>query len=70
MRTGDREGTPIRRARWLAWWYAAIGAGFILLAVRLLLVGAALWQVGLRLVVAAGFLLLAYGQFRNWGGKA
>jgi len=51
-------------AAWLAWWYTAIGVGFLLLAARLLLLGARAWMVALRLLVAAGFFLLAYVQFR------
>jgi len=49
--------------RW-GWWYLSIGIGFVLLAVVHLLQGAALGAIALRLVVAVGFILLAWMQFR------
>lgn len=59
----------IPAARWLTWWYLAIGLGFLLLALHQVLVGARFWQVALRLVIAAGFLLLAYAQSRSGQGQ-
>ncbi len=60
-----RDAIP--RARWFAWWYLSIGLGFLLLAVRTAIAAAPFWQVGLRLVIAVGFFLLAYAQFRSAG---
>jgi hypothetical protein len=51
-------------ARWLGWWYLAIGAGFSLLAARKLIVGAPAWQALLRFGIAAGFFLLAWSYLR------
>jgi hypothetical protein len=46
------------------WWYLSIGLGFLLLAIVHQLRGAGLWAVVLRVVVAAGFVLLGWMQFR------
>ena len=51
-------------ARWLGWWYLAIGVGFSLLAARKLMVGAPAWQALLRFAIAAGFFLLAWSYLR------
>ncbi|MGC8794505.1 MAG: hypothetical protein ACP5U2_14055 [Bryobacteraceae bacterium] len=48
------------QARWLGWWYLAIGLGFTLLGARQLVVGAPAWQALLRFAIAAGFFLLAW----------
>jgi hypothetical protein len=56
-------------SRWLAWWYLTISLGFLLLAVRYALVGTKLWLVGIRLVIAAGFAVLSYAEFRSGHGK-
>jgi hypothetical protein len=50
--------------RWSAWWYAAIALGFVLLAVNRAIAGDRPWLVGLRLVIAAGFAVLAAFEFR------
>jgi hypothetical protein len=52
-------------ARWFAWWYFTIAAGFLLLAIRRILLGEETWLIGLRLVIAAGFALLGYWQYRG-----
>jgi hypothetical protein len=52
------------KARWFAWWYFAIGAGFALLAIQRLILGEAAWLIVLRLAIAAGFTLLGYWQYR------
>jgi hypothetical protein len=52
------------RSRWFAWWYAAIAAGFVLLAARSLLVGDRPALVALRLIISVGFAALAWAQFR------
>jgi hypothetical protein len=49
----------------MAWWYASIGAGFILLGVYRILGGEAVWLIVLRFVIAAGFLALAAFEFRG-----
>jgi hypothetical protein len=51
--------------RWFAWWYFAIAGGFLLLAVHRMIIGERAWLVGLRLVIAAGFALLGYWQYRS-----
>jgi hypothetical protein len=48
----------ILRARLLAWWYFAIAAGFVLLAISRWMRGERLWLVVLRLGIAAGFFFL------------
>lgn len=52
-------------SRWLAWWYLTISLGFLLLAARYALVGEKLWLVGIRVVIAAGFAVLSYAEFRS-----
>jgi hypothetical protein len=49
--------------RW-GWWYLSIGVGFLLLALVHLLQGAGLGAIALRIVLAVGFILLAWTQFR------
>lgn len=56
---------PAKRIRWIAWWYVAIAAGFLLLAIDHMLTGDRAWLVAVRLVIAAGFGLLAYMEFRG-----
>jgi hypothetical protein len=51
--------------RLFAWWYICIGFAFVVLGVRVLGAGAVGWGVGLRVVVAAGFLLLGIGELRR-----
>ena len=53
------------RSRLFAYWYAAIGAGFLLLAVNRILVGGVPWLIALRFVISAGFFLLAWMQYRG-----
>ncbi len=53
------------RSRWYAYWYAAIGAGFLLLGINRLLVGGVAWLIVLRFVISAGFFLLAWMQYRG-----
>lgn len=48
-----------RSFQWMAWWYAAIGVGFGLLAIVHLVTGDKLWLVGVRIVIALGFGILA-----------
>jgi uncharacterized protein (DUF983 family) len=43
-------------------WYLCIFLGFVLLGVRALLLGAPMWAVILRWVIAAGFFALALLQ--------
>jgi hypothetical protein len=49
----------------MAWWYAAIAIGFGLLAIDHLITGDKLWLVGVRVVIGAGFGLLAFMEFRT-----
>jgi hypothetical protein len=53
------------RFKWMAWWYSAISLGFVLLAVNRALNGELLWLVGVRLIIAGGFAILAYMEFKN-----
>jgi hypothetical protein len=55
------------RFRWSAWWYAAIALGFLLLAVSRAIQGDKLWLVALRVIIAAGFAILAVFEFRAKG---
>jgi hypothetical protein len=52
-----------RRNRWYAWWYLAISAGFVLLAINRALYGEKPWLIGLRIVIAAVFAVLAAIEF-------
>jgi hypothetical protein len=53
------------RTKLFAWWYFAIAAGFVLLAINRWLVGERMWLIVLRLAIAAGFLLLGYATLRS-----
>jgi hypothetical protein len=50
----------------MAWWYASIGVGFVLLGVARLIGGEAGWLIALRFVIAAGFFALSALEFRGW----
>ena len=49
----------------MGWWYAAIAAGFVLLALYHVLVKDVKWLTGVRLVIASGFGLLAWMELRQ-----
>ena len=49
--------------RWLAWWYLAIAVGFVLLAIDHMIIRDKAWLIGIRLILAAGFGLLARMEF-------
>lgn len=51
-------------SRHWGWWYISIAVGFLLLAIVYQIRGAALSAVALRVMVAAGFVLLGWMQFR------
>jgi hypothetical protein len=53
------------RTKLFAWWYFAIAAGFVLLAINRWLVGERMWLIMLRFAIAAGFLLLGYATLRS-----
>jgi hypothetical protein len=53
------------RTKLFAWWYFAIAAGFVLLAINRLMVGERMWLIMLRFLIAAGFLLLGYATLRS-----
>ncbi len=57
------------RSRLFAYWYAAIGLGFVLLAVQRILVGGIAWMIVLRFVIAGGFFTLAWMQWRGMFDK-
>jgi len=46
------------------WWYICIGLAFVALAVRAFVAGAPGWSVGLRVLVAIGFVLLGVVELR------
>jgi hypothetical protein len=56
---------PRSRQRLFAAWYFCIAAGFLLLGVRALLLGAVFWTVVLRWVIAAGFAALGLLELRQ-----
>lgn len=58
-----------KRIRWMAWWYTAIAIGFALLAVDHIVTGDKAWMIVVRVVIAAGFGLLAYMEFRSKARK-
>jgi len=49
--------------RWLAWWYLAIAVGFVLLAIDHMIIWDKAWLIGIQLILAAGFGLLARMEF-------
>ena len=49
-------------------WYLCISLGFVLLGIRAMLLGAPMWTVILRWVIAAGFLALALLEQRERKG--
>ena len=52
------------RFRWTAWWYSAISFAFLLLAVSRTLTGEKTWLVIVRLIISAGFAILAAFEFK------
>jgi hypothetical protein len=52
------------QSRHWGWWYLCLGIGFLMLAIVMLLQGARLAAIVLRIGVAIGFLLLGWMQFR------
>ena len=52
-------------SRMVAWWYAAIATGFLLLALNRVVLGDRSWLIGVRLTIAAGFGALAAMEFRS-----
>jgi hypothetical protein len=57
------------RVRLFGWWYICIGLAFVALAMRAFVAGAPGWGVGLRLLVAVGFVLLGIGELRKRGNS-
>jgi hypothetical protein len=53
----------------MAWWYSAIALGFVLLAINRAIVGEKLWLIGVRVVIALGFAMLAIMEFRTKDGN-
>jgi hypothetical protein len=48
------------KTRFYVWWYLCIAAGFLLLAIRQVIAGGEPWGVAVRVIISAGFALLAY----------
>jgi hypothetical protein len=53
------------RSRFFAWWYFAIGAGFVLLGINRWLLGERMLLVALRFGIAAGFVALGWLTLRG-----
>jgi tetrahydromethanopterin S-methyltransferase subunit C len=56
-------------SRIYAWWYFAIAAGFVLLAINRALTGEKTWLIVIRLVIAAGFAALGYAELRSHAAR-
>jgi hypothetical protein len=52
----------VRKRFWIGWWYATIAIGFTLLALVHIIQRDQWWSIVLRLIIAAGFGLLAYAE--------
>jgi len=52
-------------SRFFGAWYLCIGAGFVLLGLRALLLGASVPGVALRWIIAAGFVILGILELRS-----
>jgi hypothetical protein len=50
--------------RWMAWWYTAIAVAFLLLAISRAITGEKPWLIGVRLIISAGFAILAAFEFK------
>jgi len=48
----------------MAWWYSAIAVAFLLLAISRAITGEKPWLVGVRLIISAGFAILAAFEFK------
>lgn len=53
------------RNQMFGWWYVCIGIGFSLLALRTYMAGAHAFQILLRAVIAAGFILLGVATLKT-----
>jgi hypothetical protein len=49
----------------MGWWYLAIAAGFMILAIDHMMMREAPWLIGVRLVTAGGFGFLAWMELRK-----
>lgn len=52
------------QSKYWGWWYVTIGLGFLLLAIVNTMRGARLAGIVIRIVIAIGFALLGWMQFR------
>ena len=52
------------QSKYWGWWYLSIGIGFLLLAIVNTMRGARLAAIVIRIVIAIGFALLSWMQFR------
>jgi len=52
------------QSKYWGWWYVSIGVGFLLLAIVNTMRGARLAAIVIRIVIALGFALLGWMQFR------
>ncbi len=52
------------KGRWIAWWYIAIGIGFVLLAIVNIIARGKTWLIALRFIIAAGFMFLGWTELR------
>jgi hypothetical protein len=54
-----------QRNRLFGWWYVCIGLAFVALGARAFVARAPGWSVWLRMIVAAGFVLLGIIELRK-----
>jgi hypothetical protein len=52
-------------SKYWGWWYVSIGVGFLLLAIVNTMRGASLGGIAIRVVIAIGFEILGWIQFRT-----
>jgi hypothetical protein len=56
---------PKKMSRWVAWWYVAIGVGFLLLAIQHAVIGDQAWLIGVRVIIGLGFAFLGWTELRS-----
>lgn len=65
MQTGICPEQPMKPAKWIPWWYSSISAGFALLAIQHMFTRDKAVLITVRLIIAAGFGVLAYMEFTS-----
>jgi hypothetical protein len=49
----------------MGWWYLTLSVGFAALAIDHVLIRDVWWSIGVRVIIAAGFGLLAWMELRK-----